>query len=81
MEHQSTGRGLSGERQFYILENKKDANKFVRRRKATRNNSLSNTERQGTFIKAAKSFLLPSLSAEKKSKKHHLLRHNEMLIL
>lgn len=46
MEHQSTDRGLHGERQCYILENKKDANKTDRRKKVTRSNSLSNTGRQ-----------------------------------
>lgn len=33
MEHQSTDRGITGERQYYILENKKDENRIVRRKK------------------------------------------------
>lgn len=38
MEQQFTERGLSGERQCYVLENKKDANKYDKRKQVTGNN-------------------------------------------
>lgn len=54
MEQQFTERGLSGERQCYVLENKKDANKFDKRKQVTRNNFFFEVRKSVKFYQSTK---------------------------
>lgn len=76
MEQQSIERGLSGERQLYILENKKDANKFDKRKQVTGNIFFNQRQEVCELLskKPNNSYCLP-YHIKKKSGNHPFLRH------
>lgn len=57
MQRQSIQKGLSGERDWYVLENKKDANKFDRRKQVTGNNFFIKGRKSVNFYQSSQIIL------------------------
>lgn len=65
MEQQSIERGLSGEKQHYVLENKKYANKSDRRKQVTRNYFFIKGRKSVNFYQSSQIILAAFLISEK----------------